>query len=105
MEAQVSDYPKDESIIEKFAQMATRDDPGAIVMDFFAGSGTTAHSVMSLNSSSDSQRRYILVQLPEQLDVEKKAQTAAVNFCESHRVPCNVSELTKERRNYSPPGA
>ena len=97
MEAQVFDYPKDESIIEKFAQMATRDDPGAIVMDFFAGSGTTAHSVMSLNSSSDSQRRYILVQLPEQLHVEKKAQTAAVNFCESHSVPCNVSELTKER--------
>ena len=43
----------------------TGDDPNAIVMDFFAGSGTTGHAVMQLNRDEGGARRFILVQLPE----------------------------------------
>ena len=97
MGAQVFDYPKDESIIEKFVQMATGDDPNAIVMDFFAGSGTTAHSVMLQNSSSGRRRRYILVQLPERLDPNNRDQRSPAGFCRALGKSPNIAELTKER--------
>lgn len=45
--------------------MALSDDMSGIVLDFFAGSGTTAHAVLEANSRSGGQRRFILVQLPE----------------------------------------
>ncbi len=97
MGARVFDYPKDESTINKFIQMATGDDPDAIVMDFFAGSGTTGHSVMLQSVSSGSRRRYILVQLPEPLDSNNNAQRAAADFCDELGKPRNIAELTKER--------
>ncbi len=40
-------------------------DVNDLVLDFFSGSGTTAHSIMKINSENDSQRKYILVQIPE----------------------------------------
>ena len=97
MGAQVFDYPKDESVIEKFVQMATGDDPNAIVMDYFAGSGTTGHSVMLQNVSSGRNRRYILVQLPERLDPNNRGQRAPANFCRVLGKSPNIAELTKER--------
>ena len=45
------------------------------ILDFFAGSGTTAHAVMELNAEDNGNRRFILVQLPESID-EKKSKTA-----------------------------
>ena len=47
---------------------ATSDDPTAIVLDFFAGSGTTGHAVLELNRNDGGNRRYILVQLPEPIN-------------------------------------
>ena len=44
------------------------DDPDAIVLDFFAGSGTTAHAVMQLNHDDGGNRRFIMVQLPEPIE-------------------------------------
>ena len=44
------------------------DDPEAIVLDFFAGSGTTGHAVMQINSDTGGSRRFILVQLPEPIE-------------------------------------
>jgi adenine-specific DNA-methyltransferase len=41
------------------------DDPDSIILDFFAGSGTTGHAVYEMNKADDGRRRYILVQLPE----------------------------------------
>ena len=46
MGAAIFDYPKDETILQKFIQMASGEDPSAIIMDFFAGSGTTAHATL-----------------------------------------------------------
>lgn len=68
-----------------------------IILDFFAGSGTTAHAAMQLNSEDKGSRRFILVQLPEPLDVNDKEQRAAAEFCDQIGKPRNIAELTKER--------
>jgi adenine-specific DNA-methyltransferase len=50
-------------------------DPDAVVLDFFAGSGTTGHAVMELNKDTGGNRRFILVQLPEPVDANRKFLT------------------------------
>ena len=69
----------------------------SIVLDFFAGSGTTAHAIMIQNAADGGNRRYILVQLPEPLDAENKDQKVAADFCEQIGKPLTIAELTKER--------
>lgn len=65
------DYPKDEEVIRQFVEMATdSNDQETIVLDFFAGSGTTAHAVIDLNQRDGGSRRSVLVQLPEPIDSE-----------------------------------
>jgi adenine-specific DNA-methyltransferase len=66
-----------------------------IILDFFAGSGTTAHAVMALNAEDGGNRKSISVQLPEHLD--KKNQKEAIDFLESISKPTNIAEITKER--------
>lgn len=68
-----------------------------IVLDFFAGSGTTGHAVMAQNSEDGGNRRHILVQLPEPLDPENKDQKTAADFCDNLGKPRTIAELTKER--------
>lgn len=97
MGAQVFDFPKDETVIAKFVQMATGSVQDAVIMDFFAGSGTTGHSVMLRNALGGSECRYVLVQLPERLDPNRKDQMAAAEFCKALGRPVNIAELTKER--------
>ena len=57
--------PKPTKLVERILRIATTENSEDIVMDFFAGSGTTAHAVMSLNCADGGSRRFILVQLPE----------------------------------------
>ena len=71
--------------------------PGDIVLDFFAGSGTTAHGVMLANRGTTTPRRYILVQLPELLDPENKDQKVAADFCDQLGKPRTIAEVAKER--------
>lgn len=68
-----------------------------IVMDFFAGSGTTAHAVMDYNAANDFDLSYILVQLPETLSADDNNQKAAHAFCERLGVAPAISEICKER--------
>jgi adenine-specific DNA-methyltransferase len=68
-----------------------------IVLDFFAGSGTTGHAVLANNLLTQHSVRYILVQLPETLDPSDNDQKAAVKFCDKIEKPRNIAELTKER--------
>lgn len=65
--------PKPIKLICKILEIATK--PNDIILDFFAGSGTTAQAVMELNAEDNGNRRFILVQLPESID-EKKSKTA-----------------------------
>ncbi|MFV9646998.1 MAG: DNA methyltransferase, partial [Desulfobacterales bacterium] len=68
-----------------------------IVIDFFAGSGTTAHACVDLSLEQKAQHHYIMVQLPEQLDSKKKEQKAAFKFCQDNELPTNIAEIGKER--------
>ena len=72
-------------------------DPGDIVLDFFAGSGSTGHGAMLSSSEAEPSRRFVLVQLPEPLDPTDKDQKIAADFCKRIDVPRTISELTKER--------
>jgi adenine-specific DNA-methyltransferase len=76
----VLDYPKPRSLIQFFAQLVTKGDD--LVLDFFAGSGTTAHAVLELNKEDGGNRKVILVQLPE--------PTGRKDFP-------TIAEITKER--------
>ena len=89
------DFPKDEVIIQEIIEMVTSTDD--IIVDLFAGSGTTGHATITQNSVDLGERRYILVQLPERLDPAKKVQRNAARFCDDLGVPRNIVELTKER--------
>ena len=93
----VFNNPKDLDEIAKLIRYTTSDDLNAVVLDFFAGSGTTGEAVMRLNSQDNGKRRYILVQLPEQLDPKDKQQKIAAKYCEDIGRPLNIAELTKER--------
>lgn len=68
-----------------------------VVLDFFAGSGTTGHGVMLANADGNQHRRFILVQLPEPLDLENKDQKNAAEFCLESGFQMKLSEITKER--------
>jgi adenine-specific DNA-methyltransferase len=78
-------------------ELATSQQESSIVLDFFAGSGTTGHAVMAQNAADGGDRRYILIQLPEPLDPESNDQRTAAAFCDDVRKPRNIAELTKER--------
>lgn len=93
----VFNNPKDLDEISKLIRYTTSDDPNAVVLDFFAGSGTTGEAVMRLNSEDGGRRRYLLVQLPEPLDPSDKQQKVAAKYCQELGKPLNIAELTKER--------
>lgn len=71
--------------------------PGDLILDFFAGSGSTGHGAMLASTDAHPPRRFVLVQLPELLDPTDKDQKIAADFCDQIGVPRTISELTKER--------
>ena len=76
----VFDNPKSYHDIRRLIEYLT--EPGDIVVDFFAGSGTTAHATLLSNSESALQRKFICVQLPEPIDKDDGPSVAArsMNF-------------------------
>ncbi|PKM75638.1 MAG: site-specific DNA-methyltransferase [Firmicutes bacterium HGW-Firmicutes-17] len=64
-----------------------------IIIDFFSGSATTAHSVMNLNSSDDGKRKFIMVQLPEKVEEKSNAYKLLIDLDK----PTNICEIGKER--------
>lgn len=95
MDADCFDFPKDELVLQELIAMMTGE--GDLVMDFFAGSGTTGHAVMLQNREDRKRRRFILVQLPEPLDPDKEVQAEAAALCDKLKRPRNIATLTKER--------
>jgi adenine-specific DNA-methyltransferase len=61
MGAHVFHFPKPLSLIQGLVAQATRPDRGDIILDFFAGSGTTAHAVLAQNAEDDGDRTFVLV--------------------------------------------
>ena len=80
------DYPKPVDLVKDFIQQTTGD--GDIILDFFSGSGTTAHATMQLNADDGCNRKFICVQLPELCDETSDAFRAGYE---------NICQIGKER--------
>lgn len=73
MDGAVFDFPKDENVIQALVNMVTSGED--TILDFFAGSGTTAHAVLAQNAEDGGSRRFILVQLDEPPSPKSEAAT------------------------------
>ncbi|MDD3178476.1 MAG: site-specific DNA-methyltransferase [Candidatus ainarchaeum sp.] len=89
-------YRKPTNLIKKIVSQAGEDSE-VIILDFFAGSGTTGDAVMQLNVEDDGNRKYILVQLPEVIDSQKNK--TAYDFVKNELKIENptIFDITKER--------
>ena len=88
MDGPVFDTPKPVNLIQRMLELFTFDDTDAIILDFFAGSGTTGHAVMLQNAQDGGNRRFILVQLPE--TPAEKSEAARQGYP-------TISAVTRER--------
>lgn len=88
-------FPKPLALLRDIVQFGAQD--GDIVLDFFAGSGTTGHAVMIQNASDSGNRRFIVVQLPEMVNPDITEQKIAADCCDRLSIPRTIAELTKER--------
>lgn len=84
--SQVFEYPKPVEMIYTFLQLCTKKD--SVIVDFFSGSATTAHAVMQLNAEDGGNRKFIMVQWPEETEEKSEAYKAGYK---------NICEIGKER--------
>ena len=80
------DFPKPMTLLYNLCMIGSRKD--SIILDFFSGSGTTAHAVMQLNAEDGGNRKYIMVQLPEETPEDSEARKAGYN---------TIPDIAKER--------
>ncbi len=97
MGSKVFSNPKDHDEIARLINYVTASDPAPLVMDFFAGSGTTGRAVWDLNAVDSDRRRFILVQIPQPLSPSKKEEAVTSDYLDNLGLAQNFSELTKER--------
>ncbi|ARB28990.1 site-specific DNA-methyltransferase [Pseudomonas tolaasii] len=84
--AKVFDTPKPLELIKRCISIGMQSD--GIVVDFFAGSATTAHAVMALNAEDQGTRRYVMIQLPEACPEDSEAYKNGYS---------KISDIGKER--------
>ena len=72
----VFDNPKPVRLVRMMLDLATDADAGHVVMDFFAGSGTTGHAVIDANAADGGNRRFVCIQLPEPIEPARRAGDA-----------------------------
>ncbi len=89
------EYPKPSKLIKKFIRNVTATNSNDIILDFFAGSGTTAHAVMELNAEDKGNREFILVQIDEEIKEDKSAYDFCKNVLKSAKPV--ISDITIER--------
>ena len=84
----VFSFPKPNSLLKTLLKVGTSKTRNEIVLDFFVGSGTTAHAVMDLNAEDGGNRKYVCVQLPELTEEKSEAYKAGYK---------TIAEIGKER--------
>lgn len=99
----VFENPKDEEIIERLIEFCGVSD-GDYVLDFFSGSGTTAHAMFLANAEQGVNRHFILVQIPEEIseknatsEKSKKVARSAIALCDKVGGQHTICEIGKER--------
>ncbi|WP_312713835.1 site-specific DNA-methyltransferase [Corynebacterium flavescens] len=95
------DNPKPTKLIRSLVSIGSR--PDSIVLDFFAGSGTTAHSVLAANTRDGGTRRFIAVQLPEPTDNAEVKRAGFDTITDISRKRINIAgeQLKTESLNHS----
>ena len=98
----IFDNPKPTTVLSRIIDYVTTSD--SIVLDFFSGSATTAHAMFLANAEQNLNRKFILVQIPEEIDPKKeksdkakKVAQNAIKFLDSIHAPHNICEIGKER--------
>ncbi|MBD5165370.1 site-specific DNA-methyltransferase [Helicobacter sp.] len=89
--------PKGTLLLKRIIRLSTSTDSNDIILDFFAGSGTSAQAVMELNSEDGGNRQFILVQIDEPIKEDKSK--VAYDFCKNELKSENptISDITIER--------
>jgi adenine-specific DNA-methyltransferase len=82
-------YTKPTALIQHLLKIASQ--KNSIILDFFAGSGTTGQAVLEQNKTDGGNRQFILVQLDEEVEGIQK------EFCEKNNLPLNLASITYER--------
>ncbi len=88
---QLFSYPKPTKLIKHILSIISKSN--SIILDFFAGSGTTGHAVMQLNAEDGGNRKFILCQIDEPIKEDKPAY----KFCIENNLPPVISSITIER--------
>jgi adenine-specific DNA-methyltransferase len=91
-------YTKPRHLISHLLQSLKLSDED-IVLDFFAGSSTTAHSIIENNADITTNIRFIMVQLPEPIDEDDIENNDAVSFCKSMDLAKTIADISRERIN------
>ncbi len=103
LDEKVFDYPKPVEMLKKV--VLTSSDSNDIILDFFAGSGTTGQAVTELNQEDGGNRKYILVQLPEQTNKKSEAYKAGYKLISDITIERNkrvVEKIIKEKKEATP---
>ncbi len=87
--------PKPVDLIERFICLGDHTEEG-IVLDFFAGSGTTAEAVLSTNAQG-ANRKFIVVQIAEEIDVNSKDLKETISYLEQNNIEKNIAAICRER--------
>ncbi|MEI8087380.1 MAG: site-specific DNA-methyltransferase [Paludibacter sp.] len=88
---EIFDTPKPTKLLKEIIRASTND--VSIILDFFAGSGTTGQAVMQLNAEDGGKRKFILCQVDEPIKEDKPAY----KFCIDNNLPPVISSITIER--------
>ncbi|MEY4979448.1 MAG: hypothetical protein RLZZ352_1718 [Pseudomonadota bacterium] len=88
-------FPKPVGLISHLIAGSTADQD--LILDFFAGSGTTGEAVMRLNAEDGGQRRFILVQIPQPIDPKKQKEAHSFVTQTLGRPEATIFEITAER--------
>lgn len=74
------DFPKSIKLVERCVYISTQNANNSIILDYFAGSGTTGHAVINLNRENEGRRKYILVEMGEYFDSVTKPRIQKVIY-------------------------
>jgi adenine-specific DNA-methyltransferase len=80
--------PKDHEVLAQYIRYVMADDQSGVVLDFFGGSGSTAHAVLAMNKADKGNRKFVLVQIPESSEAKSVASKNGYK---------KISDITIER--------
>ena len=95
--ADIFDTPKPTRLVRRMLEVAAAKNDAAIVLDFFAGSGTTGEAVMRLNAEDGGNRQFILVQIPQPIDAKKQKEAHTFVTHTLGKPEATIFEITAER--------